>query len=80
MGVAFFSQPLMTTGWVWLNRNYPNWMEMLDLKKSVRLLCPRKSLTVYEARSYMACLPMLSLPSRYYVWAKHTRHLCRLHL
>lgn len=33
MGVGFFSQPYMTKGWRWFVKNYPNWMELLEVQK-----------------------------------------------
>jgi hypothetical protein len=33
MGVGFFSQPYITKGWRWFVKNYPNWMEFLEVQK-----------------------------------------------
>lgn len=32
-GVIFFSQPYLTIGWRWLNRNYPEWPQYLVLQQ-----------------------------------------------
>ncbi|TFY52717.1 hypothetical protein EVJ58_g9855, partial [Rhodofomes roseus] len=34
-GFLMFGQPLMTHGIHWLNTNYPNWPEMLELRRSI---------------------------------------------
>lgn len=33
MGVGFFSQPYITKGWRWFIKNYPNWMDFLQVQK-----------------------------------------------
>jgi hypothetical protein len=32
LGFLFFSQPWLSAGWRWLNRNYPDWVKLLDLQ------------------------------------------------
>ena len=35
VGFVLFGQPLMTRGIYWLNVNYPNWPELLELRRCV---------------------------------------------
>ncbi|KAH9912210.1 uncharacterized protein B0H18DRAFT_1055051 [Fomitopsis serialis] len=35
MGFAMFGQPLITRGIHWLNTNYPNWLQMLEMRRSI---------------------------------------------
>ncbi|KAL8734594.1 MAG: hypothetical protein Q9181_003160 [Wetmoreana brouardii] len=35
IGVGFFSDPLLWRGLDWLNKNYPNWQKLLELRNSV---------------------------------------------
>ena len=35
VGFAMFGQPLITRGIHWLNANYPNWLELLELRRCV---------------------------------------------
>ncbi len=33
VGVGFFGDPLIWRGLDWLNKNYPNWQKLLELRK-----------------------------------------------
>lgn len=33
IGLGFFSDPLIWRGLDWLNKNYPNWQKLLELRK-----------------------------------------------
>ncbi|KAL8692949.1 MAG: hypothetical protein Q9218_002126 [Villophora microphyllina] len=35
VGVGFFSDPLIWRGLDWLNRNYPNWQKLLEIRNSI---------------------------------------------
>lgn len=37
VGAGFFSDPLVWRGLDYLNKNYPNWQELLDIRKFVSL-------------------------------------------
>lgn len=58
-GFGFFGDPLIWRGLDWLNRTYPNWQKLLELRKyvhqssiNVKLILPARYLRVF--------LPMLS--------------------
>jgi hypothetical protein len=51
IGFALFGDPIITPAWQWLNRNYPNWMELLEPKKYVeRSLSPAVKHTQFTDR------------------------------
>jgi hypothetical protein len=33
VGFGFFGDPVISRGFLWLNRNYPNWQKLLELRK-----------------------------------------------
>lgn len=35
IGFGFFGQPVITAGLEWLNRNYPNWQKLLELRNTL---------------------------------------------
>ena len=55
-GFAMFGQPLITRGIHWLNANYPNWPELLELRRCViDNLRLRYELTINEKNTPEGC-------------------------
>lgn len=85
VGLALFTQPLTLKGLHWLNENYPDWPQALELRKYVQASysrcvddpqADRDDRASFPARCLWACLPMLSLLLHCCVSAKKRTPLC----
>lgn len=87
IGFALFGQPVITRGAHWLTHRYPNWREMLELRRYVpsavfyvigRLIRFYVRMRFYfsQGRYSRVCQQMRSSPSPYFAWQRRVRLRC----